>query len=87
MATRFDSDRYLSLLDKAMPGEVENDEILRFLQGQGLSIIQSTIVYARRRGLSMSDAKEIVAESAIWSGVVADHSSFHDKLERGAEVD
>ncbi|WJK42640.1 hypothetical protein O7608_09825 [Solwaraspora sp. WMMA2056] len=87
MATMFYSDKYLALLGEAIPGEVDTDEILMFLKGQGLSIIQSTIVYARRRGLSMSDAKEAVVENDVWGGIVAEHSSFHDELEGGVEVD
>lgn len=86
MATRFDSDRYLDLLNEAIPGETGADEILRFLKRQGLSIVQSTTVFARRRGMSMSEAKEIVAESDTWNDVMADHSNFHDALERSAET-
>lgn len=85
VATRFDSDKYLDLLNEATSGEAGTDEILRFLKRKGLSIVQSTIVYARRHGLSMSEAKEIVVESDTWNDVVAEHSNFHDTLERITE--
>jgi hypothetical protein len=85
VASTFDSDKYLALLNETIPGESGTAEVLGFLKGQGLSIIQSTIVYARRRGLSMSEAKEIVTDSDAWSGVVSDHSNLHDALESIAE--
>jgi len=48
MVGRFDSTCYLDLLGERFPEDAEPAEVTGFLRDQGLSIIQSTIVFARR---------------------------------------
>ncbi len=81
---KFDSDAPLAELRAAYPGSLDDGAAIRFLKDRGLSIVQSTIVYAKWRNMTMDEAKEIVADNPVWHAQVVAHAKFHDDLERHA---
>ncbi|WP_157742643.1 hypothetical protein [Micromonospora chokoriensis] len=87
MATTFDSGKHLQNVREVFPDEVDDSVLIGYLKGSGLSIVQSTIVFARYRGMAMTEAKEIVVESVAWREDAAFHSTFHDVIESVASAE
>jgi hypothetical protein len=63
----------------------EDTEVLPFLHARGLSIVQSAIVYAKLRGVSLNEAKEVLSESETSSDEFTRHAEFHISLTRAAD--
>ena len=59
-----------------------NDEmLLRALRERGCSLVQSAIVLAKTRCISLSDAKEAVADSGVWSAELVFNQPIQDEIE------
>lgn len=64
---------------------VSQDDILVFLSSKGMSITDAIIHIRALYGISLGDAKKIVASSKPWSKVHEANECLHEVLERIVE--
>ncbi|MFC8850873.1 MULTISPECIES: hypothetical protein [unclassified Micromonospora] len=59
----------------------DDEALLDALRKRGFSVIQSAIVFAKTRRVSLSEAKDVIADSEVWSTAFAVSASIQDEIE------
>jgi len=85
--TMFDATPIVSEARTLGLDRAEDTELLPFLRARGLSIVQSAIVYAKLRRVSLNEAKEALSESETASGEFTRHAELHNSLIQAADED
>ncbi|MEV4638113.1 hypothetical protein AB0J80_12260 [Actinoplanes sp. NPDC049548] len=61
--------------------ESTDDMLVRSLRERGLSLVHSAIVLAKTRRISLSEAKEALADSGVWSAEFSVNRPVQDEIE------
>jgi len=62
------------------------DEVIVYLHGQGLSILDTIKVIRQVGRISLGDAKQIVSHHTVWQQTVKANEALHDAAEAAAQT-